>query len=221
MPSVTLAQLQQQVYDQVDNNTGEFPPAQVTAVLNQGLSKINCLAGIQSATIPVPGFTVSNQFAYAVPAGIFIPVRFDFEGQELSRMSLDRLARAYPGWVTDYSSNVGPPAHAASVDLQNFVIHPSDSYGGGLLEVTGIPPTTPLVNPGDVVQLDNEFTEILLAYAKPRLLAKEANKAFADAWAAWKPYQKKLRSMSIWTQVQWSQVGLAVQQRFANERSPV
>jgi hypothetical protein len=220
VPSVTLAQLSQQTLDQLDQSP-EFPPTQVTAVLNQGLSKINCLVGIQSATIPVPGFTVSNQFAYAVPSGIFIAVRFDFEGQELSRMSFDRLVRAYPGWVTDVSANVGPPAHAGSVDLQNFILHPADSYGGGLLEVTGITPTKPLVSPGDVVQLDNEFTEILVAYAKMRLLAKESNKAFFDAWNAWKPYQKKLRSMSIWRDIRWAQINLAVQQRFGNERAPL
>jgi hypothetical protein len=219
VPSITLTQLSTQVLDQLDGNTGEFPSAQVTAVINQALARLNCLVGIQSATIPVPGFTQSNQFQYAVPAGIFIPVRFDFEGDQLTRMSLDRLARAYPSWASDYSAYTYAPAHAASIDLQNFVIHPADSSGGGLLEVTGIVPTTPLVNPGDVVQLDNEFTEILVAYAKPRLLAKEGGKAFADAWAAYKPFQKKIRSMSIWSSIQWSQIAMAVQQRFGNQRS--
>lgn len=221
MPSVTLTQLSTEILDQLDGNSGEFPQGQITAVINQGLSKLNCMVGIQSATIAVSGGTVANQLLYAVPAGIFIPTRFDFNENEMSRMSFDRLVRAYPNWTSDYSVNTYAPAHVASVDLQNFVIHPIDSSSGDVLEVTGIPPTTPLVSGSDVVALDNEFTEILVAYAKMRLLAKEGNKAFSDAVAAYKPYQKKLRSMSIWNQVQWSQIALAVQQRFGNERSPL
>lgn len=221
MPSVTLTQLSTQTLDQLDSNSGEFPSAQVTAVINQGLSKLNVMVGIQSATVAVPGGTVANQVLYPVPAGIFIPVRFDFQDNELSRMSFDRLVRAYPSWASDYSVNTYAPAHVASIDLQNFILHPIDSSGGDLLEVTGIPPTTPLVSGGDVVSLDNEFTEILVAYAKMRLLAKEANKAFFDAVKAYEPFKKKIRSMSIWNSVQWSQVAMATQQRFGNERSPL
>jgi hypothetical protein len=220
MPTVTLAALEQRIWDQCDGNTGEFSEPNVRAVINQQLSRLNVLLGLFSATIPVPGFTVANQFQYQNPTGIFIPVRVDFEGQELQRMSMDRLARAYPHWVSDVSSNIGPPAHVGVIDLQAFILHPADSYGGNLLEVTGIVPTTPLVNQNDVVQLADQWIESLVAYGKMRLLAKEANKAFADAVKAFAPFKAKIRAQSIWTSIDWRLVDLAMKQKVGNQRSP-
>jgi hypothetical protein len=89
------------------------------------------------------------------------------------------------------------------VDLQQFVIHPIDAYGGSLLEVTGILPSVPLVNPNDVVQLQDQWCECLIAYAKVRLLLKDAPKAFADAVATYKPFQAKIREASIWHSIIW------------------
>ena len=220
MPTVTLSQIEQQIYDLLDNNTGEFPEPNVRAVINQGLARFNMIVGIQSATIPIPGFTQVNQLQYTIPPGIFIPVRFDFEGTELSRMPLERLARAYPSWATDYSSNIGPPARVGIIDLQNFILHPLDSYGGSLLEVTGITPFTPLVNQGDTVQLDNQWAEALVSYGKMRLLFKEGGRSFADAVAAYEPFKQKIMSASIWKQIEWSQMGIAKNQRLASQRSP-
>ena len=221
MPTYTLAQLESRTWDQLDGNTGEFPEPNVRAVLNHGLSRFNLVVGIQSATIPVTGFTVANQFAYNCPAGLMIPVRYDYEGRELQKMPLDRLARAFPSWVTDNSSNLGPPARVGVIDLTQFILHPADAYGGGLLEVTGIVPMTPLVNQGDVVTLDDQWAECLIAYAKPRLLVKEGGKAFADAVQAFKPYRDKMREASIWKSVIWSQQDLSKRTQMASERWPV
>lgn len=221
MPTYTLAQLEGKVWSQLDGNTGEFAEPNVRAVLNHGLARFNLVVGIQSATIPVTGFTVASQFAYTCPAGIMIPVRYDYEGRELQKMPLDRLARAYPSWVTDNSSTMGTPARVGVIDLTQFILHPADFYGGGLLEVTGVVPMTLLVNQGDVVQLSDQWAECLIAYAKPRLLVKEGGKAFADAVEAFKPFRAKLREASIWKSVIWSQKDLAKQTQMASERWPV
>jgi hypothetical protein len=221
VPSYTLSALQTKVLDLLDGNSAEFPLPNITAVLNHGLARMNLQLGLQSTTVAVPGNTVAGQFAYSVPSGIEVPVRCDFQSQEISPLSFGRLARSYPTWATDTSANLGPPARWARLDLQSFIIHPADAYGGALLEVTGIAPTTPLVNAGDVVGLEDQWAECLIAYSRMRLLLKEGGRAFAEAVKAFAPYKAKIREASIWRDVNWSQFDLAMKQKPGAQRMPL
>ena len=217
MPSVPLSQLEARVYSSLDGNQLEFPERFVRAALNEGLARLNLILGYNQVTLPIAGttgnFTVAGQREYNVPAGILIPIRVDFEGTEIQRLSLERLARAYRTWAVDTSTYMGPPARWASIGLKQFVIHPIDADGGSSLEVTGIANITPLVNQDDVVTLEDQFTEILIMYAKTRVMAKEPGKPFADQARQLQEMWKTVRKASIWKVNEWPLYWYGKQQR--------
>lgn len=214
MPTVTLAQLESRVWDSLDNNHQEFPENYVRLVLNQGLTRLNLLIGYNQATIAVPGgFTNAGVLQYQTPAGIIIPMRVDIDGLPMERYSLERLAREHQSWAVDDSSTLGPSSRWASIDLRNFVIHPIDAYGGSLLEVTGIAPIIPMFVQDDVATLDDVWIEILVDYAKMRLLLKEQGKAFFDQGFSFKAALRKSQQMAVWKNIQWPEYWIQKQAR--------
>lgn len=194
--SFTVAQLEQQVWDQLDNNTGEFPEPNVRAVLSQGLQRLNNLVGFSQDTVPVPGFSVANQLLYARPAGILIPLRVDFEGEELEKTSLARIARRY----RDFAVDTGKPSRWCLIGLRTFLIHPADPVGGGLLEVSGVAPIAKLgADTSETIDLDDEHAEILVDWAKFRLLLKEGGKSFSDASVSgYQAMISKAKTLALW-----------------------
>ena len=219
MPTTTLQQIEDKVYSGLDNNTLEFPEVYVRLAINEGLRRLNLLTGFQQATLPIDGnFTVAGRRQYSTPAGILIPLRVDYEGVEIQRVALERLARAYQNWSVDSSDSFGPVARWASIGLTTFVIHPVDALGGGLLEVTGVTSITPLVNPGDFVTLDDQFADILVSYAKMRVMCKEGGKPFADLAITMRATWEDVQEMTIWKGVDFPGYWLAKQTRPAAGR---
>lgn len=198
MPSVTLANLQQSVYDTLDQNKLEFPLANVTAVINQAAYILNILTGFNQATVMAPGYSQPNQLEYPTPPGILIPTRLDIEGIEIERTSLRKIAGKSINWAVENSASYGPTSSWAPIGLQQFVIHPQDAFGGLLMEVTGVAPFTQLVNADDEINLDNQFTDILPTYSKIRLLLKEGGQPFANAMRDMPELVRKIRLMSRW-----------------------
>jgi len=191
----SLQQIDQRVLDALDNNSQEFPQQQRYAVINQGLYRLNNLCGFSQKTIAVPGFTVANQLIYSSPTGILIPLSVDFEGQRLEPTSRKRLARRY----RDFTTDTGLPREWARIGLSRFLIHPADSFGGGMLEMTGVANLTKLVQPGDTTLLEDQFIECVVLWAKARLLLKEGGKAFEDASMVFQQYFKQVKVLSIWS----------------------
>src|SRR5574337_450524 len=100
MPTYQLSALEGFVWDRLDVNSSFFPEPQVRLAINQALKRLNVLSGFNQATVGVP-FTTAGKYLYAVPAGITIPLRVEYERRELQRIGLGRLARRYRTFLTD------------------------------------------------------------------------------------------------------------------------
>lgn len=203
MPTFTLSALQGLVYDGLDGNNLLYPTAQVTSVLNEVLRKVNLLTGFSQDTIAVPGSTVANQLLYSTPPGILVPLKVYYEEQELEKYSLRQLSERYRNWAVDLNTWEGQVARWFTLGLTTFGIHPLDTIGGGLLEVQGITPFTPLSLPGDFVNLNDELCEILVKYCRGRLMIKETGGPFEQAGLVYQEFIRSMKAMTIWTEMQW------------------
>ena len=203
MPTVTLSELQADVYDELDNNQSFYPQGQVINSLNEILYRLNLLIGWMQDTLPVITFTVPNQLIYPVPTGIIIPFRVYCEGRELQKMSFRELGDHYRNWTTDTTANMGPVARWVPIGVDQFLIHPMDALGGRLLEVQGMTGMTALVGPDDVVSLDDHWQDIPVDYAKMRVLMKLGGKTFADASTIYQGMIAKLKTFTIWADLKW------------------
>jgi hypothetical protein len=199
LPSLSTSALEGRVYDSLDNNQGMYPPAQVLAMLNEGLFRLNIICGLFQAIIPVPGFSVAGQLEYDVPTGILIPLRVYLEGRELEKTSLTRLGDKFRDWTGETSQYNGPVQRWAPVGTRKFVVHPREALGGQMLKVEGIVPSVPLSTPGYSTQLDDQFSDILTDHAKTRVLMKLGGKQFSDASLTRNEMVRKLKALTVWT----------------------
>jgi hypothetical protein len=198
MPTVPVTTLETSILSELQANIGEFPEPQILAVINQGLFRLNLITGFHQATVPLSAFSVADKLVYSVPSGILIPTRVSYEGRDLAKDSLRGISRTFRDWAID--SDV--PQRWAPVGLGKFIIHPRDSEGGGLLEVSGVAPIT-RVTTGGTVTLEDQFIDLLVQYARFRLLLKEGGKAFADASMAYTKMVSQLKHMTIWQSMSW------------------
>lgn len=207
MPTFTLSQLEQRIWDSLDNNSGQYPEPQLRLVVNEGLRRLNLLTGFNQATVSVSGGSVANRLEYSTPAGIMIPMRLDYNGRELNRMSFRRLVQKRIDWATKTNAS-GPVSDWATISLTRFVICPIDAVGGSVLDMTGVAPITPLVNSGDPVTLDDAFADLLVDYGRMRAPLKEGGATFANASIAYQAMVKKLKTMTIWSGMAFPQYWL-------------
>ena len=212
MPSFTLATLQQLVLDKLDGNVGMYPLAQITLALNQGLRRLNLITGFQQATVPVPGWTVANQLVYNPPPGILIPITVYVEERELVKVgSLQELAEQHRNWATDTTATSGPTQRWAAIGITQFVIHPMDAVGGRLLEVSGVAPIIPLTAPGQTVNLDDEWVDMLVDYASTRVMIREIGAPFQGTMGIQRALVEKLKTLTIWSGMNWPEYWFAKQ----------
>ncbi len=210
MPTFTLQALQQRVLDGLDQNNLFYPTGNTRSVLNEGLRRLNLLVAFQMTTVPVPGATVADQLIYRTPAEITIPLRVYFEKIELSKASIRQIATKYRTWSTDSNATRGPVSEWAPIDIRQFIIHPIDAGGGRLLEVNGIAKITPLVEPTDVIQLDNQYCDLLIDFAKGRIMLKEGGKNWADnSVLSYSEWVRKVKAWSVWRGVSFARYFLA------------
>jgi hypothetical protein len=199
LPTFTLATLEGYVWDKLDQNVGLYPELQVRLAINQGLRRLSLITGLFQATVPVPGWTVANQLVYNTPPGILIPITVYVEERELVKAgSLQELAEQHRNWAVDTTATSGPTQRWAAIGITQFVIHPMDAVGGRLLEVSGVAPIIPLVNPGDVVNLDDEWVDMLVDYASTRVMIREIGKPFSGTMGIQKALVEKLKTLTIW-----------------------
>ena len=199
MPWINLASIEANVWDKLDNNQLEFPEPQVRLVINEGLRRLNLLTAFSQNTVPVVGNTVANQLVYTTPNEIIIPMSVYVEERELSKEgSLWELSQRHRNWTVDTTATLGPTRRWAPIGLTQFVIHPMDAVGGRILEVQGVSPIVPLVKQNDVINLDNEFADIVVDYSYTRLLLKETGKSFQNAARLRSEMIRKLKTMTAW-----------------------
>ena len=198
MPSFTLQALEQRVWDSLDGNTFLYPEAQVRGCINEGLRRLNLLVGFDRVTTSIPGFSVAGQWLYTVPSTISIPLKVWFEQNALSKLSIKETALTFRNFTTDTTTNAGPVRAWYPIGITRFGIYPADAIGGQLLEVTGLRTITPLVLPGDVVGLDDQFVEILITYVRSRIMIKEGGKPFADSSLAYQQMISMVKPFMVW-----------------------
>lgn len=195
MPTVTLAEIQQDVYDQLEQNTILYTLQQVTNVINEGYRIINGFTGLNQATVSVPGFSVAGQLIYQSPSPILFPLECYFEGKQLRKMSLGALARTYRGWAADLTNKSGPVQRWAPIGITRFVIHPQDAVGGRDIAITGVTEPTPLVNAGDSISIPDEYLTMLISYVSHRIRLKEGGKVFSDASLLLQQFYRDLKRL--------------------------
>jgi hypothetical protein len=186
-----------------------FPQAQVTQVLNNAVKKINFLTGIVEELLPM--VTQGNQLVYPMAAGMIFPLKLYVEGIELEKYSLNQLGTQFRNWATDTTASAGPMARWAPIGIDQFVIHPMDAVGGRLIEVNGVSTITPMVNPGDTVDLDDDQVPTLIDYCRGRIMMKLGGKPFASASVSYQRFINEIRDMVIWEGLVFPQYFVAKQ----------
>jgi hypothetical protein len=193
MPTFTLEQLRTKVYARLDNNSELYTLPEVDAVINECLRTVNLFTTFYRGSVAVAGGSAIDRLVYQTPAGILIPSAVFFAGRQLQKTSLLKLARQRRNWATDTTARSGRVEFWAPVGIGQFVITPRDSVGGREIVVDGVAEPPLLVNPGDVIALENEFVELLTEYGAHRLPLKEGGKVFADGSLALHGFWSKLK----------------------------
>jgi hypothetical protein len=99
----------------------------------------------------------------------------------LGRSSLGSLSRTHLAWATDASVKSGPPREWAPIGINQFVINPMDSIGGRDIEITGVVEPVLLVNPADVISVNDDFETMIVNLAAHRIQLREGGKVFASS----------------------------------------
>lgn len=195
MPRVTLAQMQQDVYHRVEQNTLLYPSAEVTRAINSGVKSVNNHTGFYQQTVPLPSLSIAGRAIYEVPSPIFIPLNVRFERKALDKSSLDSACYSTPNILTKR----GTPRYWTPLGLRKFITSPVDPIGGRFMECTGICDPPPLVNPTDYFVLSDEFTLAVEDYAFLNLIVKEGGKVLSDAIRSVLPALKnKMAELGRW-----------------------
>ena len=210
MPSVTLTRLTSLILDRLETNTALYTNAQIAAVVNESFRIINGFCGINQATVTVPGGTIANQLIYNVPTSLLFPITVWVDGIQLRKDSLVRLSRDHQFWATDTTLKCGPIHRWAMIGVKTFVLHPIDSIGGRLLEMTGViePPT--LVGGSDVISVEDDFLVMMVDYCAHRIQLKEGGKVFADSSTLIQSFYAKLKDRMILTGIKFPRYHILV-----------
>jgi len=197
MPNVTLSNLWSRVWSRLDNNTQLYETAALTYAINESIRITNIFIGYIQTTGTL--ITRPNQVWYPMPDGVLIPMKLQFEGSFIERVSLNYLGETFPNWRADTTANTGyAVSHWMTSGLDKFVIHPADSIGGNLISITGVAEPTVLVNASDTISFPEEYSEVIEDLAFTALIMKEGGKIMADGMAVYKQAISKLKEFSRW-----------------------
>jgi hypothetical protein len=193
MPSFTLADLRSKVLARLDNNSSLYTYPEIDYVINECVRTVALFTGFFRSTTHLPGFTKPGVRVYSTPPGILVPALIAFEGRQLQKISLKHLARTRRDWATATTASYGRVDYWAPVGISSFLISPIDSEGGHDLTITG--PSYPplLVNPTDVLVIENEYVDLITEYCGHRLPLKEGGKVFSDGSLALNKFYSKLK----------------------------
>lgn len=182
MPTFNLTDLQTKVYNRLENNTDFYTITEVTRAINDAVKVANLFSGFIQATLPVPGGTVANQVDYATPTGLIFPLRVTIGGQVIDKRSWTSMGQASSSWRLDTTANTGIAVSIwVPAGVTMFALNPADSTGGQVIGVTGVAEPTPLVGGADIVQIPNEFVDIVMDLASHILPLKEGGLIFSQA----------------------------------------
>lgn len=202
MPSTTLSALTTRVYNRLDNNTQLYNQTEITLAINESIRCINLATGYIQTTQAL--VSRAGQVWYDVPLGILIPLRLQFEGTFLERTSVVNLGSTTPQWPQESTGSTGTSvSHWLTNGLLKFAIHPADSVGGNMIQVTGVAEPVQLTLPTDIANIPDEYTEMIEDMSVVTLALKESGKIFSDASSMYQGYLSKLKKMTMWQHARW------------------
>lgn len=180
MPLIPLSDLRAKSLARLDGNSTLYTMPEVDFVINEAIATVSLFTGFYRATVSIPGFSVAGRLVYSTPDGLLAPGIVSFEGRTLQKISLKKLARMRRTWATDTTASRGRVEFWAPIGNGQFVISPKDAQGGCDIAVTGMATPPKLVQPEDVMPLENEYVDIITEYCAHRMPLKIGGKLFAD-----------------------------------------
>jgi hypothetical protein len=200
MPTFTLATLRSLVLDRLDQNVTLYTLPEVDYSINESIRTTALFTGFFRTTIQLPGYTQPNVLVYQTPAPIMAPMFLTFEGRQLQKVSLRKLARLRRNWATATTTSYGQVDYWAPLGIGQFVINPIDPTGGHDLTITGLGEPPLLVNPTDVMVIENEYVDVITDYCAHRLPLKVGGKLFADGSLTLNDFYAKVKERLRYTQ---------------------
>lgn len=177
-----------------------YQESEVTNSINEAIACANVAIGWFQATRPVnSGATIANRHIYDTPEDIMFPIKVSFEGQALEKSPLKAMANNWPIFLKDTTASTGKQvSRFTPLGIRKFVIHPADSVGGGLLEVTGIANPDPLVDDADLIYIPKEGVTAVVDYAAHIVQCKLQGTPFMQSLAYFRNYESLVKLNKYW-----------------------
>jgi hypothetical protein len=195
VPTISLSTLRTRVYNRVEQNFLFYPNSDVDAKINEALKVTNLFACWNQGKVGA-GRTIPGRVFYRVPEGVVFPMKVYMDDRELFKDSISGISATKPKWIKGGNS----AAMAwAPIGTSLFALSPASRVdSGSALEVWGVLEPDTLINDGDIPNLSDEMSELVVEYAFINLTLKEGGKVFTDASKLYKPHLKKLANLQRW-----------------------
>ena len=202
MPLFVANDLDQMVLSTVEGNGTLYTFQERYDAINEAVRIINLHTGYLHTSITFA--SIAGRSIYNTPSGILIPLRLEFNGRYLHPSGVDMLNHSYPEWMKDTTTSLGSPvARWARWGLTKLVVHPSDGVGGQSMVLYGIDEPPLLVNPTDVIPMNDEMADEIKDYAGHILPMKEGGAIFSAASLYYQEFIRKRKLTARWKQMTW------------------
>ena len=193
----TLADLEQNVYSQLDDNSLFYTQAEVDRAINEAIRVLNLYTGYLQESAS-GGTTTAGRVFYDTPAAILWPTAVYYGGRVLKKATLSSMGGARKRWLADTGSAYGPVAEWVPIGIRKYALHPACSRGGVALTVEGVAEPSPMVNATDLTEFPDEYLDTLTDLAVHTLPLKEGGKVFADSATSYQEFLKGVQGISMW-----------------------
>lgn len=204
MPAYTAGDIDARILDRLDGNSLLYDQRQRYYAANEALKVINLFAPYATRDVDVPGFSVAGQQVYPVPSPCIFPLRVYFNSRQLEKVSLRAISMRYRTWTTDTTNQGMPVQEWIPMGLNMLALHPIDQRGGQQITVNGVVEPAPLVNPTDVIVIEDEWLELAEEMAASVLQIKESSQIFSAASLLYQKFQREMKERMRWTTFRFS-----------------
>jgi hypothetical protein len=200
LPRFEFSELKDLVYSRLENNRLMYKSVEVGNALNEAIRCASLLCGWYQSTYDIrQGATIPNRHIYDVPEGIIFVQKVSYEGQALEKVSLSAMVNNWPIFLQDTTNNTGNQvSRFVPIGIKKFAIHPADSVGGGLLQVTGISEPDVLVNDTDLIYIPKEGVTAVVDYAAHIVQCKLQGAPFMQSLSFFKTYESLVIVNKYW-----------------------